>query len=414
VTLLCAEVYFPFLRAGAPQPSQDALDLRILQAEWAHEVAVITYVYDETLRAQCTRGTAVRIDYGLNPNRGTYYGTVHHVAVEQQPASAGTTRLMQVVCIGPTDVLNAPGSGQYRDTRIDALVGDLAGRAGLSSLLEMHPYAWPLLQQLNQSAWAFLVSSARRAGWTLYPSATDVRCHSRAIRFSGALTFTDFGPASADLARAAVLTFSVVHGETLADGAKKRTRVLQGVDTAGVLFTTATGQQAALSGPRAISAKLPEYRKLAARSVSEADALLVGEQELNRHYISANATVSGDVRVHAGRAVRLRGIGQDYSGYWFVEKAEHHVTQALYQVGLTLGRDSLGDHSVAPSVVTETPRVVVNNGLQVAPNPASLRQTAPDTYWSTITASWRAQAPASRYLDPPLRTPPVPAAVSYA
>lgn len=415
MTLLCADINFPFLRPGVAQPNQQARDLRVLQAEWAHEVAVITYDYDETFKNLCRKGTAVTINYGNFPDRSIYVGTVHHVAVEKL-SDTSVPRSMQVVCIGPTDPLNQPGTGQYRDTRIDALVGAIAGQVGLSSLLEVHPYAWPLLQQLNQSTWSFLVASARRAGWTLYPQGTDLRCHGRAIRYSGSPTFTDMGAGSVDRPRAAVYAFAVVHGETLADGATKRDRVLQGVDASGTLFTTSTGQQAALGGPRAVSAQLPEYRKLAADSVTEADALLAGEQELNRHYISATATVSGDVRVHAGRSVRLLGVGRDYSGYWFAEKVEHRITETIYQLGLTLGRDSLGDRPQPARNITDRPRAVVNNGTLVTPNPASFRQTAPTGYWHDITSSWRSMSPTSRFLPPPIRTPvvPAPTSVSYA
>lgn len=412
MTLLCAEVEFLNLRPGAKQSSQSPRDLRVLQTEYGHEVAVIAYDYDETLKNQCVRGLPVRASYGFTPTRSTYVGAVHHVAVDQAPSAGGSVRRMQVVCVGPTDVLNIPGAAQYRETRVDAVVIDLATTAGLSCLIERHEYSWPLLQQLNQSSWAFLVACARRAGRTLYASGTDIRCHGRAIRFSGAPVFRDFAGASSERLQGAIYAFGIVHAETLNAEAKKRERVLQGVDEQGMLFTTATGQQAALSGPRGVTAKLADYRKLSARSVAEADALLAGEQELSRHYIKATATISGDAGVHAGRSVRLTDIGRDYSGYWYVEKAEHRVSETLYQIGVSLGRDSLGEHARLPILTTERRRVVVNDGRLLAPNPASFRQTAPDGYWSTVTNSWRSKAPTVRYLDPPLRSPVVPAAVS--
>lgn len=402
-----ATVTFPQLQAGASAPTQLPIGIRVIGAEYSHEVAVISYRYDERFKSICTRGVPVRIVYGRSPNLALFVGVIHHVTLDQPASSTNVPRTMDVVCVGATDPLNAPGEVQYRDTRVDVAASDMANRFGLSSLTSTHPFSWPLLQQAQTPSWAFLVECAKRVGWTVYARATDIRFHSRAIRYSGSPVFRYRGGVTPDNAEQSVFSFNVVHGETLAADASKRDRVVQGYDDMGTLYTASTGQIGQLAGPRVVAAQQTTYSKLAARSVAEAEAMLAGEQELNRHYIQGTAVVSGDARVHPGRSARLVGIDTDYSGYWYVRRADHIFSETLYQTSLTLGRDSLGDSGGARIISADKPRVVVHDGYTVGPSPASLQATAPASVWSSVYNQWRAVAPITRNLPLPMRRPVV-------
>lgn len=402
-----ATLSFPRLAAGAKVPTEDPQKLRVIQAEYGHEVAVVTYRYTDVVRTQFPTGTPVIITYGRAPKQRVFVGTVDHIALSQEVSVSGSPQMMDVVFIGPTSPLNGSGAAQYRNVRADAVVSDQANRAGFSALVETAPFQWPLIQQVNQATWPFLVSVAQRVGWTLYPSATDIRCHSRAIRFDGTATFKNYGGLNANKIDGALYAFEIVHAETLNADVRKRDRIAQGVDTTGTVYTTATGQQQALSGPRFVVAKQTEYATTTARSIGEANAVIAGQQELNRHYIRAQVELSGTASVHPGNSVRLLNNSKDYDGYWYVERVEHSFAASSYRTTATVGRDSLGDYQHAPVSAVDPTRVVVHDGISIAPSASSLRETAPAPFYSDNTLSWRATAPLTRNYPSPIRRPPV-------
>ena len=379
-----AEVFLERPRSESKMPAPR--EVRVVQAEYAHEIAVVTYVYTDKLLAAVTKGKPISVRWGWPPQTADFVGYVHHVAVDHEPDRPGFPKLMRVICIGATDVFNQTAFRQYRSVRVDAAVTDVAAAAGFSTLIERHDYAWPLLQQEGQSTWTFLNDCAKRIGWTLYARGTDLRCHSRVIRSSGALSYRQ-APSDNDynVDRMALYSFKAVQAETLKDAPSNRARVVRGVDSTGVLFTVVTGTPDALSGARALAPKLVEYTNTAASSVAEAEAILAGEQENNRHHIRAKATVTGDPRLHPARAVRLIGQGRDNDGLWYVTRVEHVLTGTRYRAALELGRDSVGDPAAARLV-------------RIPPGDTSVRPVA-QRGAALEAAALDASAPAARYAD---------------
>ena len=398
-----AEVFLERPRPESKMPAPR--EVRVVQAEYAHEIAVVTYVYTDKLLAAVSKGKPISVRWGWPPQIADFVGYVHHVAVDHEADRPGFPRLMRVVCVGATDVFNQTAFRQYRGVRVDAAVTDVVTAAGLSALIERHGYAWPLLQQEGQSTWAFLADCARRIGWTLYARGTDVRCHSRVIRNSGALTYRQaISEDDYNVDRMALYTFKAVQAETLKDAPSNRARVVRGVDSTGVLFTVTTGSPEALAGARALAPRLVEYTNTAAASVAEAQAILAGEQENNRHHIRAKATVTGDPRLHPARTVRLLGQGRDNDGLWYTTRVEHVLTGASYRAALELGRDSVGD-SAAARLVRVPPgdtsvRPVVQRGAAL--EASALDASAPAPRYAD--GRWLSTAPVERVL-PAVRRP---------
>lgn len=415
---VCAEVEILGGKPGG-RPVQQPREVRIIGAEYKHEIAVLTYGYDAELKARCERGLPLRITWGWGTDRSQMHAAVHHVVVDREELHQDSTRLMRVVCIGATDALNPPAARQYAGIRVDALVSDVVRSQGFSVLVEKHHFAWPLLQQTHESTWAFLVACARKVGWTLYARNTDVRCHSRAIRYSGALTFRDYGPIAAERLHGAVYAFDIVQAETLsAEDARKRRRIALGVDGQQNTFSSVIDTQPDLSGAGATRAVLEEYHLTSAGSIAEAEAEMAGDQEMNRHYIRARATVSGHALLHPSRAVRLAGIDAQHNGVWYTTRAEHVIDATTYRVHLELGRDGLGEPAVARTVLAEprsiATRQVVHNGLSTHLSAANLNQAAPATRWDDIEKRWRASATTERFLPSPNRLPPERIELAYA
>lgn len=422
--LRCAEVT---LTAARPdKPMADPREVRIIQAEYGHEIAVLLYDHDTTLQTLMTRSQPVRIVWGLKGETSTFVGYVHHLADDQRPASTDTRRYVRVVCVGATDVLNSPASRQYRNATVAAVVSDVVRANQLSVLIEKHPFLWPQLEQNGDSDWAFLVATAKRIGWTLYGRNTDVRCHSRAIRYAGAQPFRFYG-GDQSRARGVIHGFTIVQAETLAGNARKRRFVTTGVDQTGTVFTASTDPQRDLAGPRATDASLVAFRAVSSRSIAEANAVLAGEQELNRHYITAKATLSGSADVHAGGCIRMLGLGKDHDGYWFATRVEHIITQGGYNLSVEVGKDSLGDPaapingSLAPlrAMPGDTAlRRVVHDGLALDVTAANRDRNVPPSIYTgaglpdavvpfNLAPRWRAGSIIERFMKPAARPAPV-------
>lgn len=408
MSTVCGEVEYFDLRPGA-KPVQPPVEIRVIQAEYKHEIAVLTYQFDAKLKERCERGLPVRVRYGWNADPAELFGVVHHVVAER-PENGSVVRFMRVVVIGATDPLNAPAANQYRSIRVDAMISDLVRTLGYSALVEKHNYVWPLLQQTHQSSWAFLVACAQKIGYTLYARNTDIRCHSRAIRYAGAVGFRDAGAPNAANARHIVHSFNLVQGETLAQGAQKRRRIAYGVNDQNALFGTVLADQENLSGAAVTRTMLDSYSLTAARSIAEAEAELAAEQERNRHYIEAKARVGGHAALHPSRAVRLVGLDAQNDGFWYTTRAEHVMTQKTYRVDLNLGRDSYGDvgtQTVRPADPRDTSgRTVVHNGLTTRTTQGNVNRSAPDTRWDATNKRWRAVAGVERIMPAPNRRSP--------
>lgn len=381
-----------------PRRDPSPFSIRVIQPEYGHEVAVVKYRYDAKFLAYLTRGAPLSIVWGRDVNTARLDGYVHHVVVDQR--SLENTATMTVVCVGATDPLNQPDRNSFHEAHVDGVVSELARRNGFSVLIERHGFVWPVLQQQGESTWAFLVSSAKRIGYTLYARNTDLRCHSRAIRTDGAQTFRSDLPAPQQVASGALLAFNIVQAETLAGEARKRDRVLTGVDQVGNPYIAQTSAPTDVLGAL-VATRLVQYNETPAQSVAEANALAKGAQELNRHYLRAKASVSGNVRVHAAGSVRLLGLNADQRGFWFVERAEHMISATDYQVSLVLGKDSLGDPLGAPPPVTWR-----------VPGDTSRRAVVHDGRRAVTTGGQDAFAPVAVYVDPATVIPVIPLTVS--
>jgi hypothetical protein len=408
MSTVCGEVTYLDGRPGA-KAVRPPVEIRVIQAEYKHEIAVLTYIYDGALKERCERGLPVLIRYGYNDAPADLYGSVHHVVVDRQESSA-QTRYMRVVIVGATDPLNAPAANLYRNIRVDAMVSDLVRRFGYSALVEKHNYPWPVLQQAYTSTWAFLVAAAQKIGYTLYARNTDIRCHSRAIRYGGAIGYREAGAAQSEGARHVVHSFELVQGETLAQGARKRRRIAYGVNDRDEPFHTVVAGQIDQSGLAVTPTALDQYYLTSARSIAEAEAEMAAEQERNRHYIEARARVGGHAGLHPARAVRLVGLDAQNNGFWFTTRAEHVMDQKSYRVDLRIGRDSYGDVGnldVPPADPRATSnRVVVHNGLSTRTTFGNINRDAPPTRWDDTHGRWRAVAMVERILPPPNRRAP--------
>lgn len=414
---VCADVEILGGKPGG-KPLLQPREVRIIGAEYKHEIAVLTYAWDAALKARCERGLPVRITWGWGTERSEMYAAVHHVVIDREELRRDSTRLMRVVCIGASDALNPPAARQYSSIRVDALVSDVVRAMGFSALVEKHTFAWPLLQQTHESTWSFLVACARKVGYTLYARNTDVRCHSRAIRYSGALAFRDYGPMAAEQLHGAIHAFHLVQAETLASNERKRRRIALGVDDQQNIFSSVVDLPRDQSGAATTPAVADDYHLTSARSIAEADAEMAGDQELNRHYITARATVSGHAYLHPSRPVRLAGIDAQNNGVWYTTRAEHIIDATTYRVNLELGRDGLGEQAVARTVLGEprsiAARPIVHGGMSARVPASSINQAAPATRWDAIEKRWRASATTERFLPAPNRLPPERIELTYA
>lgn len=410
------EVQLPGSRLKEPLPAPR--QVRILQSEYCHEVVEITYPYSERIRTLLVQGTPVKVIWGTAANTANFAAKVHTVSYRDEPFGGPAQRTIVATCSGATDSLNINRSfTQYRDTPVTTVASGLVPKAGLSLMIEKHPFRWPLLKQDGMSDWEFLVECAKKVGWTMYGRNTDVRFHSRAIRADNAPLFYDrIGNLENLIDRQYIRDFEIVQSESLGSGERKRKRAAFAIEPRPYTAATATTPELrrrpkvfyaearplkGVSGKSKSPATLKEYRRqIRASNVFEARAILEGEQESNRHHIQGRASLNGDSTVHVGMSIRLAAVNTDHNGLWYVTKAEHILTPTEYVLNVELGRDGIGD----PQGIPTGNRKVVFDGVNL-----NASQSAPGGSWrsshviaaaSAPAVGWKSDAPLVRALRP--------------
>lgn len=321
---------------------------QMMQAEYGHDMAVLTGQLVSTLNRRYPEGAPVQLRWGRGHGLvATYVGYVHHPVSSYDGPAATSGR---IVVIGASSVLRDAASATWPSgSRAYVPVQRAALAVHFSSLTEGTPLGAAGGPLHGESQWAYLVRNARSVGYTLYCPGTDLRCHSRRIsRIPPVPTFTYYG--GGITAGAQLYSYKILAGSDLPDdGALRRIRQVRGVTDGGQLVRLS--DDATLESTGGWLNSPPQYTKghpTAVHGYLEAQQRLTAVNEENRFFYRATATVSGDERVHQGSTVVLTGIDRYLDGYWYVLEASHSVGTAAYSMTLTLGRDALGD--VAPAV----------------------------------------------------------------
>jgi hypothetical protein len=183
----------------------------------------------------------------------------------------------------------------------------------------------------GQTQWDFLVSLAKRIGYTLFCSGTEISCHRRD------LSLRDRGGSALVLRRAAnglgeIRSFRAIIGAAGSD------QVDPG-DREGFTVDMLSSRVVPVSARGADDSSFSQFADISASSYGEARTILEGERERGRWTQRAEVETRGDPRVSQGATVLLAGVGSEHEGLWYVSEVEHVIRGGSYDVSLVALRD---------------------------------------------------------------------------
>lgn len=343
-------------------------DARVIQADRAHDIAVLRIRgMDPTTPAFLT-GTPVMVDYGWSPvDVSRFYGYVNHVVPEHRhdvhPSLA--TMYAVVVCVGASYGARDATSAAWMNAQVSSLIEGLAKKYRFSGTVEVGDPVWPQLSNPGTSDWRFASEQAAKLGWSLAVNQTHLRFMSLekiVSRYTNTIPTFWTKTSAPDISFFTLNSFKVQQGETAhVDHHVKAIRVTSNVDRLLGEFTIESTPPAPLLAAASAAPVFHIFETdVPADSKGVAANALLGVHKDNRFYIQAEAVVAGNTKVTQAMPVLLLGLGSAHQGVWFVQRVEHHITADNYVCRLSLGRDGLMDNGLRPARSTDQARGVAD------------------------------------------------------
>ncbi len=214
----------------------------------------------------------------------------------------------------------------YLDSKDSDIVSQVAQKAGLGARAEDSGVSFPYLLQHNQTDFQFLSARAARIGWEL---AVDDRTLLFRPRPS------DGGP-TLTLRREIELLQFRPRLSTMGQSPTREVRGWSAADKKEVVAKAAVGDEGALMGgsasggattKRAFSRSASAVVDRPVQNAEDAEQLAKqGFREMSRGYINAEGLCLGEPLLHAGMVVKIEGLGDRFSGNYYVTLAEHRFT----------------------------------------------------------------------------------------
>lgn len=351
-------------------------DIELLQGDAEHVLALVTVLYPipknnrgRRKGQQIWRHTAtlwkanstVDLVFGARPNSLNHmYGYVaaHEILGDSGTPSSGDVGGLTVryTVIGTSMPMQSQKNVTWREVTASYIATRIAKQNGLKPVVHPHSRIFPYRVQAAQSDFSFLRDLAAEVGYRFWVNNSVLYFVNPYILLDKAgLTKTpllrmDKVPGWLDNLH----TFHPIAGETVPDGGIRATRKIVSINpqtNALVTATTAYLRDSAFNEAQGEDPLLTVYyRDKTAYSYEEAMSLLAGDQNRNRHWITAKATTDGDPKFRPGGLVNIQGlaIDDDNLGPWVIQKVSHRLTFVPnmpllgdYFTDLELGRDQM-------------------------------------------------------------------------
>lgn len=344
-TRLARVTFSGVARAKQKQP----VHTLIRQREYAHDTVVVTLdLPDAKTRAKYRAGLAMNLVWGWSPDDlNSFYGYVHHT---QQVDTKDKRRQLKVVCIGASYRMKDARQRSFKKLRAYQVAARIAREHHFSLVLSLDSrYVWPILTQAGRSDWDFLVWLAKKVGYTMYCTRTNITFAKRAIDTkANRLRPTFLYRPSRWYQRNAVYSLTHRIGTDI-PGSEKRIMMAWGISDDGrVIRTSQDGSVTDPSGTVAQPSAV--FTNQLMRPVSTAAAAaqeLQAEADMRRFAIVGKAKLSGNSKVHQGSTIQIGGIDGESNGLWYVTAVDHVIDLTGYTMDVDIARDALGDSTTA-------------------------------------------------------------------
>ena len=233
-----------------------------------------------------------------------------------------------------------------RNTRVfqqmadSAIAEQVAREAGLSSSVTETDIKYSYVLQSNQSDLDFLQQRARRIGYEVF--ARDKVLYFRPPQHTAAATvtlelgeeITEFSPRMSTQSQVGELA---VRGWDV-----KQKQVIVGKATVGQESTTGDGSSGPRAARQAFGGSSTASVDLPVNTVAEADAIARGRfDDLALDFVQGDVVADGQPQVHAGTVVTIDGVGDRFSGAYYVTSVTHSLTaEQGYQTTLSVQRNN--------------------------------------------------------------------------
>lgn len=339
-----AQVVFP----EAPQGPKYVYKAVLMQAQYQHELLLLTFKDWNTSYDSIKPGTPVQVllQGGMAPRR--FQGYIHHV----MPSASPGTMFTEVVCIGGSFPMKQASQKVYREHTADQVIREMCIKHKLSYEGVPHPRVFDMISQAGYTDWQLAVRLAKQIGYTLRSENTEIYfepiLNDYTLYRNQAKVFTVNDTNSPE--GSTLYSFKPMIGETLEyDGEMKAAVAISGVDRFAKVPMAQTKQKRNKTTKNKRQDEFfDRFNSLVVApnsqiAIFEADAA----EARNSFPYRGTATVLGDPSIRPNMPVYLAGLGSTYSGYWTVLSAEHVIVEternvATYTTNIVVGTDSLG------------------------------------------------------------------------
>jgi phage protein D len=221
-----------------------------------------------------------------------------------------------------------------------AIAEQVAREAGLSSAVTETDIKHSYVLQSNQSDLDFLQQRARRIGYEVF--ARDKVLYFRPPQHTAAPTvtlelgeeITEFSPRLSSQSQVGELA---VRGWDV-----KQKQVIVGKATVGQETTTGGGSSGPRAARQAFGGSSTASVDLPVHTVAEADAIARGRfDDIALDFVRGDVVADGQPQVHAGTVVTIDGVGDRFSGPYYVTSVTHSLTaEQGYQTTLSVQRNN--------------------------------------------------------------------------
>jgi phage protein D len=406
----------------AESPPKRLLSFTLSQERYAHEIAVVKFRDWDVKYSNIRPGEPVRcVIRGKNELR-EFVGYIHDINPEITPGKS----FVKMTLIGASYALKQARQRVFTNVTASQVVEQIAQEYSLQAFVEPHPRVYPQIVQAGQTELQLITRLAKQCGYTF-------RIQNTSIFFQGLTSEYTSQRSNAksfimreanDPAGSTLYSFNLTLGESVRylDAYKSAAQVggVEPQDASSVLLTDTRldtlrdTSRTELFDSYAVDTVAPGYDAAYYESI--------GVNQRNRFPYRARIEVLGTPSLGPDKPIYLRGIGKDYTGYWVILSARHHIVETnrnilRYTTILEVGADSIGTASVWSDGLVEAPRdvperILVAGVRNVPVNASSVlvqgsQETANDalTYVTTralpeeaVTnkaTTWRAKVPKS-------------------
>jgi len=323
-----------------------------------------------------------------------FVGYVHSI----RPHVTPKTRETEIDIIGASYTMKQPKQRVFENTTADKVVQQIATEHNFAIDFEAHPRIYSQIIQPGISDFQFVSRLAQQCGYTF-------RVENTTIHFKKLITdFHNYKDTcqnfvmreSGDPKGHTIYSFNLIIGESIKYfDAQKSAVQIGGVDPRTAKSTVMTNQvRPTTINTQATTEFFDNYKTdVVAPSAKEVEYEAKAADARNRLSYRAQIEVIGTPNISPDQPVYLTGLGPDYSGYWVVIAAQHHVVETSqntfkYTTKLLVGSDSLG--SANP----------LSQNFVVAPNPIKVRKLVSGTKNKATSKKSSLKKGSSKYNNP--------------